>query len=202
MNFHGVQRSPLVHEMRKHDITSELMASIYNQPERFSRVPAGSHATCQPLDSRTPSNHALFYFNLKHYTTMSASRAPSSGASTPESSHHSSGGRFDSDTTPSPSGNCSFVDPHMLSSKLALLEASESLSIAASTLSAAAQAMSKAAESLAVASGYLASGKDIDDRQEHFSQEELSPVSDATPEWQRSSYTLYNNNDPDERGEY
>ncbi|KAF8602107.1 hypothetical protein BDV93DRAFT_557877 [Ceratobasidium sp. AG-I] len=46
----------------------------------------------------------------------------------------------------------------MLSEKLALLEASESLSEAAATLSAAAQSMSKAAKSLAMASSYLAEG--------------------------------------------
>ncbi|KAF8602108.1 hypothetical protein BDV93DRAFT_220592 [Ceratobasidium sp. AG-I] len=46
----------------------------------------------------------------------------------------------------------------MLSQKLALLEASESLSEAATTLSAAAQAMSKAAKYLAMASSHLAEG--------------------------------------------
>ncbi|KAG8795414.1 hypothetical protein FRC12_014898 [Ceratobasidium sp. 428] len=122
----------------------------------------------------------------------------SSGSSSPDSLHHFDG-KHDSDTTPSPSGYRSpHFDPHTLSSKLAIYEASKSLSVAAKTLAAAAQAMSKAAASLAVASNALAT-KDVYDRtlvpESIFKSEDSSPNSGAwSPAWQQTSYVLSTNN--------
>ncbi|KAG9120940.1 hypothetical protein FRC07_003323 [Ceratobasidium sp. 392] len=80
----------------------------------------------------------------------------SSNASSPGSSRHSDK-RLDSDTTPSPSGCQSpALDPRLLSDRLALYKASQSLALASETLAAAAQAMSQAAASLAMASGNFA----------------------------------------------
>ncbi|QRV95164.1 hypothetical protein RhiJN_23182 [Ceratobasidium sp. AG-Ba] len=120
----------------------------------------------------------------------------SSGNSTPSSSHHSSDSRrFDSNTTPSPTGyQASQLDCHALSGKLALYEASQSLSVAADTLAAAAKAMSKAAASLAVASGHFATGTIIDTRRTvHGTRDSpvfFSEPSSPSEDWQQTSYML------------
>ncbi|KAG8794122.1 hypothetical protein FRC12_000470 [Ceratobasidium sp. 428] len=122
----------------------------------------------------------------------------SSGSSSPGSLHHSDG-KHDSDTTPSPSGYRSpYFDPRTLSSRLALYEASKSLSVAAETLATAAQAMSKAAASLAVASDGFAT-KGIYDKnpvfEDIFKSGESSPSSGVwSPVWQQTSYVLSANN--------
>ncbi|KAG8723681.1 hypothetical protein FRC09_002215 [Ceratobasidium sp. 395] len=122
----------------------------------------------------------------------------SSGSSSPDSLHHSDG-KHNSDTTPSPSGYRSpRFDPDTLSSKLALYEASKSLSVAAETLAAAAQAMSKAAASLAVASDGFATKGTHDKNpvsEGVFKSGESSPSSGVwSPVWQQTSYVLSTNN--------
>ncbi|QRV80589.1 hypothetical protein RhiJN_08604 [Ceratobasidium sp. AG-Ba] len=120
----------------------------------------------------------------------------SSGNSTPSSTHHSSDSRrFDSHTTPSPTGyQAPQLDCHALSAKLALYEASQNLSVAADTLAAAAKAMSKAAASLAVASNHFATRAIIDtSRTVHGTRD--SPVFFSEPSspsegWQQTSYML------------
>ncbi|KAG9126442.1 hypothetical protein FRC07_003401, partial [Ceratobasidium sp. 392] len=125
---------------------------------------------------------------------MSCTQTPS-GSSTPDSLHHSDRSH-DSDTTPSPSGYRSpDFDPNVLSSKLALYEASKSLSIVADTLTAAAQAISKAAASLAVAAGSnFATEKSYQKRrvfEDELVYEATSPISGTfSPLWQQSSYVL------------
>ncbi|KAG9097350.1 hypothetical protein FS749_006523 [Ceratobasidium sp. UAMH 11750] len=122
----------------------------------------------------------------------------SSGSSTPGSSHHSDQ-RHDSDTTPSPSDYRSpTFDPQAVSAKLALYEASQSLSVAAETLASAAQAMSKAAASLALASGNHTTKKSYEKRRaamDRFGLGDISPDSGSwSPVWQQNSYVLSGNN--------
>ncbi|KAG9093363.1 hypothetical protein FRC06_011544, partial [Ceratobasidium sp. 370] len=118
----------------------------------------------------------------------------SSGSSTPDSSCCSDQ-RHDSDTTPSPSGYRSpTFDPEAVSAKLALYEASKSLSLAAETLVAAAQAMSKAAASLALASGNFSTERAFQKPRTpefHFETDESSPSPGSwSPLWQQTSYVF------------
>ncbi|KAG8735149.1 hypothetical protein FRC10_010945 [Ceratobasidium sp. 414] len=127
----------------------------------------------------------------------------SSGSSSPDSSRHSDQ-RYDSDTTPSPSGYRSpTFDPQALSTKLALYEASQSLSVAADTLAAAAQAISKAAASLALASDNSTTEAFRKPRVSdyHFETCESSPSPRSeSPIWQQTSYAFPTRNTTSENG--
>ncbi|QRV80590.1 hypothetical protein RhiJN_08605 [Ceratobasidium sp. AG-Ba] len=120
-----------------------------------------------------------------------------SGNTTPESSRRSSSsGGFDSDTTPSPSGDrVHHFDLKVLSARLAFYEASRALSFASSTLSAASQAMSKAAESLVIASDQLAvmsqCGAAVPE-EDHISITSCTKLPVSGCEWQQTSYILPN----------
>lgn len=122
---------------------------------------------------------------------MSEVTTPSSGSHSPALSQSSRRTSL-SDTTPSPSGGKRSppFNPHRLSNKLALLEASESLAQAAETLSIAAKAMSKAATSLAVASGY----QDFEYHNKHdnyttrLGNDEAAGCLADYPDWQQTSY--------------
>lgn len=120
---------------------------------------------------------------------MSERNTPLSGHSSPASSQFSNR-RSDSNTTPSPPrcthGRRSTFNAHAFSSRLALLEASESLSTAAETLSVAARAMAKAAASLSLASGYQ--DYQYDDVGERGSMDEY--VVEEPFDWQQNSYSL------------
>lgn len=149
-------------------------------------------ATClKPHHYLTPAVFLLSVDRIPQYRDMSEVTTPSSGSRSPASSQYS--GRIThSDTTPSPSaGNRSpLFNPHKLSSKLALIEASESLAYAAETLSVAAKAMSKAAASLAAASGYHDHDYDYEargfrDRKTYAPEDWIS-----SPDWTQALHTL------------
>ncbi|KAG8701871.1 hypothetical protein FRC09_005085 [Ceratobasidium sp. 395] len=117
----------------------------------------------------------------------------SSGDSTPGSPRYSDRNN-DSDTTPSPSGyRSSPLDSEALSCRLALYDASRSLSHAAETLAVAAEAMSKAAASLALASGKFT---DSGAYRKHGDLEDValdSPLRESLSgdnEWQQTAYVL------------
>ncbi|QRV95165.1 hypothetical protein RhiJN_23183 [Ceratobasidium sp. AG-Ba] len=120
-----------------------------------------------------------------------------SGNTTPDSSRRSSSSEgFDSDTTPSPSGDrVHQFDPKFLSARLAFYQASRALSLASSTLSAASQAMSKAAESLVIASDQLAAmpqrGAAVP-VEDHISVTPFTKPPVSGCEWQQTSYILPN----------
>lgn len=116
---------------------------------------------------------------------MSNGSVSSSGSYTPDSLRSYSRG-LDSNSTPSPTGKRSpLTDPHALSGKLALLEASESLSQAAATLSVAAQAISKAAKSLS----YLAEEGSF--QTECSLSDSFCVTSEHNSPWQQPEYRLH-----------
>lgn len=121
---------------------------------------------------------------------MSDKSTISSGSCTPDSLRGFQR-ELDSNSTPSPSGKHSpFVNPDLLSGKLALVEASESLAHAAETLSIAAQAMSAAAKSLAVASASLSEGGSL--QPAHILSDYYHTTSNDGAEWQQPSYHFPN----------
>jgi hypothetical protein len=96
------------------------------------------------------------------------------------------------------------LDARTLSGRLALLDATESLSVVAETLAAAAIAMSKAAESLAAASEYLDTERNYKKPDRYDSDKDAyeSPSPISSPLWQQSYYTLPANNKLQETGEF
>ncbi|KAF8713677.1 hypothetical protein RHS03_00620, partial [Rhizoctonia solani] len=117
---------------------------------------------------------------------MSDNYTPTSVLSSPSS--RSSDREIDSDTTPSPSGGnkSPAFNPHLLSNKLAMVQASQALSQASNTLAIAAQAMSKAAA--------LLSTMNISDYDDvyAFRTRNFRSTKDwvESPDWTNGSYNL------------
>ncbi|KAF8684463.1 hypothetical protein RHS04_01374 [Rhizoctonia solani] len=117
---------------------------------------------------------------------MSDNYTPTSVLSSPSS--RSSDREIDSDTTPSPSGGnkSPAFNPHLLSNKLAMVQASQALSQASNTLAIAAQAMSKAAALLSTMNV-----SDYDDVYA-FRTRNFGSAKDwvESPDWTNDSYNL------------
>ncbi|KAF8753923.1 hypothetical protein RHS01_06791 [Rhizoctonia solani] len=117
---------------------------------------------------------------------MSDNYTPTSVLSSPSS--RSSDREIDSDTTPSPSGGnkSPAFNPHLLSNKLAMVQASQALSQASNTLAIAAQAMSKAAVLLSTMNV-----SDYDDVYA-FRTRNFTSAKDwvESPDWTNDSYNL------------